>query len=116
MDEAERCTGIAFMDQGRVLFLDTPAGIKGRIAGELVEVTVDDYHAAAEVLRALPFVTSVEVYGDTLQVLVECAADCAGRISKALAAAGTPARSLRQGHVTMEVAFSELERGAGRRT
>ncbi len=31
MDEAERCTRIAFMDEGRILLHDTPAALKARV-------------------------------------------------------------------------------------
>lgn len=114
MDEAERCSHVGFLDDGRLRFLDTPDGIKRRIPGELVEVGVEDYHRAAEVLSSLTYVRSVEVYGETLQVLVSCpAAQCADDIAGVLREQGLTPRFVRAGRVTMEVAFSELERVAG---
>lgn len=113
MDEAERCTGIAFMDGGRVRYLDTPAGIKARVPGSLIEVFVDDDRRAAQVLRELPYVTSVELYGDALQVLVERGPDRVSDVTRALTVSGISPRSVRPGRVTMETAFSELERAGG---
>jgi ABC-2 type transport system ATP-binding protein len=114
MDEAERCTRVAFLDGGRVRFLGTPEDIKRRVPGELVEVGVEEYHSAAEVLRELGYVRSVEVYGDTLQVLVTgAAAQRAADLEGELRARGLSPRFVRPGSVTMEVAFSELERIGG---
>jgi ABC-2 type transport system ATP-binding protein len=113
MDEAERCTEVAFLADGAVRLVGTPDDIKRQVPGELLEVAVGDYHAAEEALRGLDYVRSLEVYGDTLQVLVSCpAADCADDVRDVLAKAGIAAE-VRPARVTMEVAFSELERGWG---
>ena len=39
MDEAERCTDIAFMDDGRIPHRGTPAEVKARVPGTLFEVS-----------------------------------------------------------------------------
>ena len=44
--------------------------------GSIIEVGVSDYHAAMPVLRAQSFVTSVEVSGEYLRVLVSADVDC----------------------------------------
>ena len=38
MDEADRCNEIAFMTQGRIILRDTPAGMKRRVPGRVIEV------------------------------------------------------------------------------
>jgi hypothetical protein len=102
---------VALMRDGRVMFSGTPQDIKTRVAGTLIEVGVADQRSAAEALRALPFVTSVELYGDELQVLVSCGAECVDEVRGALVASGEEPRFVRPGRVSMEVAFSQLEAG-----
>ncbi len=109
MDEAERCTEVAFMDGGRILLKDTVEGIKARVPGRLVEATVDDYHAAMPVARALPFVRSVDLYGDTLQIVVsEGSSAGVPEVETGLRAAGIEVSSIRAAEVTMEVAFARI--------
>jgi ABC-2 type transport system ATP-binding protein len=109
MDEAERCTEVAFMDGGRILLKDTVEGIKARVPGRLIEATVDDYHAAMPVARALPFVRSVDLYGDTLQIVVsEGSRAGVPEVETGLRAAGIEVSSIRAAEVTMEVAFARI--------
>ncbi len=88
MDEAERCNEIAFMTQGRIILRDTPAGMKRRVPGRMFEVAVSDYRRAMALVRSLPFVTSVEVSGELLRVLVGKSMDAAGARGRAAGGAG----------------------------
>ena len=69
MDEAERCGEIAFLEQGRILVRDTPAGLKARVPGRLFEVAVDDYQAAVRALGPLPGVLAADQYGELVRVV-----------------------------------------------
>jgi ABC-2 type transport system ATP-binding protein len=109
MDEAERCTRVAFMDRGHITLQDSPDGIKGRVPGSLVEVVTPDYHAALPVVQSLPFVLSADVYGQSLQVTVDAPAEAAARdIEGALRAAGVPVTHARPAAMSMEVAFARI--------
>ncbi len=58
LDEAERmCDRIAIMDGGKVIALDTPRGLVGRLGGDLV--MIDASSVPEDQVRALPFVTGV---------------------------------------------------------
>lgn len=109
MDEAERCDEIAFMTQGRIILRDTPAGMKRRVPGRVIEVDVSDYRAAMPLVRALPFATSVEVSGEHLRVLVtaECET-CEAEIRSAVEGAGLTLRNIRQAATDLEMAFAAL--------
>jgi ABC-2 type transport system ATP-binding protein len=64
MDEAERlCQRIAFMDQGRLLALDTPENLKRSMpAGELIELGVENFNeAVVPVIKSHELVISVEM-------------------------------------------------------
>ncbi len=56
MDEAERCDRVAFMDAGRIVALDTPAGLRQRLGEAVLRVSVyagsPARAAALETLRA----------------------------------------------------------------
>ncbi|WCO68734.1 ATP-binding cassette domain-containing protein [Iamia majanohamensis] len=51
MDEAENCDRIAIMDAGRVIALDTPAGLKASLGTDTVRLRTPDDAVAAEDLR-----------------------------------------------------------------
>ncbi len=109
MDEADRCDEIAFMTQGKIILRDTPAGMKQRVPGRVIEVAVDDYRAAMPIVRALPFVSSVEVSGDLLRVLVEKdGPDCADAVRSALAEAGMTVTHVTPTSTDLEMAFATL--------
>jgi ABC-2 type transport system ATP-binding protein len=111
MDEAERCTEIAFMNHGRIILRDTPEGVKSRVRGDVLEIGVADYRAAMLVLRALPFVRSVDAAGEILRVLVDATdrkSEFEDRIRAALTDAGFPVTMMRDGVADLEMAFATL--------
>ena len=108
MDEAERCTRVAFMDGGRIQLTETPTAIKASVPGRLFELVPDDPHAAIPVVRSVPGVTAVMVFGDALRVLVETPGPSAEDLKRATEAAGMHVSRAIETHIDMEVAFSFL--------
>jgi ABC-2 type transport system ATP-binding protein len=51
MEEAEHCHRIAIIDQGKIIALDTPDGLKRRIGGDALTLATDDDQAAEQFLR-----------------------------------------------------------------
>ena len=47
MDEAEACDRIAIIDNGKIIALDTPSGLKARLGGDVVTVSTEDNAAMA---------------------------------------------------------------------
>jgi ABC-2 type transport system ATP-binding protein len=89
MDEAEHCNRIGLMYGGRLVALDTPAGLKATaVAGEVLEIegTLDDDDEQA--IAALPGVREVAPYGARLHATVDSAARRAPQILAALRARG----------------------------
>src|SRR6266498_69211 len=64
LDEAERCSRVAFLHQGRLLALDRPAALRTTLPGTLFEVIVGDHRRAPDVLRGIPGVADVQMFGD----------------------------------------------------
>ena len=52
MDEAEHCDRIAVIDHGEIVALDTPAGLKSAVGGDVVTITTGEREAAATELRS----------------------------------------------------------------
>jgi ABC-2 type transport system ATP-binding protein len=109
MDEADRCNEIAFMTQGKIILRDTPAGMKERVPGRVIEVAVDEYRKAMPLLRAMPCVISLEVSGEMLRVLVaKDAGDCESDLRGALAGAGFTVHHVVPAPTDLEMAFATL--------
>jgi ABC-2 type transport system ATP-binding protein len=111
MDEADRCNEIAFMTQGKIILRDTPAGMKRRVPGHVLEVALPNYREAMPMVRALPFVKSVEVSGELLRVLVardEEYPNAEGELSGALRGAGFAIEHVRSAPTDLEMAFATL--------
>ena len=68
LDEAERCSRIALLHEGRVLALDTPSSLRRQLDGSLFEVVVDDPRASVDALAHLQGLASVQVFGDRLHI------------------------------------------------
>ena len=66
LDEAERCTRVALLDQGRLVALDTPTALRSSFPGTLLEVVAADVRAAHRVLRDRGL--RAQVFGDRLHV------------------------------------------------
>jgi len=114
MDEAERCTQIAFIDRGRIQNQGTPAQIKALVPGRLLEVLADDPRAALAALRELPEAISPHLFGDVVRVLWQLPDDPAQVIVPALTRSGVDGVQLRGTDMDMESAFAFLAETAAR--
>src|SRR5688572_14293586 len=68
LDEAERCTRVALVHDGRVLAADTPARLRTLITGPMLEIVSRDVGRDADLVRALPGVADVQIFGERLHV------------------------------------------------
>jgi len=68
LDEAERCARVALLHEGRTLAVDEPARLRTLIGGRILEVMAPGRRDAADVARALPGVTDVQVFGERLHL------------------------------------------------
>lgn len=110
MDEAELCTRVALIDQGRVKTVDSPAGLRSRFAHHLLEVRTNsrDPHLFAQVAGVL----DVSFYGYKYQIMVDDISLASENIEACLRDKGLALLSLRQVAPSMEdvfVLFAEKE-------
>ncbi len=87
LDEAERCTHVALLHEGRLVALDEPARLQASHAGCLVEVIADPHREAAVTLARIPGVTDVQVFGERAHARLDedAGPDAIARIEAALA-------------------------------
>ncbi len=68
LDEAERCARVAFLNNGRLLALDTPAALRSSLPGTLYEVMAPQHRRIAASLSGVTGVLSVQVFGERAHV------------------------------------------------
>jgi ABC-2 type transport system ATP-binding protein len=67
LDEAERCSRVALVHQGRVLAMDEPARLLTLISGRMLEVIAPG-RESARILRRLPHVADAQLFGERAHV------------------------------------------------
>jgi ABC-2 type transport system ATP-binding protein len=106
LDEAERCARVALLHEGRLLALDRPDALRATMPGALFEVIVSDHRRAPEILKRIPGVADVQMFGERAHVLMDRAAASAGdRLASALAASGLTVASVRPLAASLEDVF-----------
>ena len=110
LDEAERCSRVAMLHQGRLLALDRPEALRATLSGHLYEVIVSDYRRAAAILRQMPDVTpgviDVQMFGDRAHVRLSASdAEMTTRLTSLLTAADLEVTSIRPIATSLEDVF-----------
>src|SRR5262245_37117136 len=95
LDEAERCTRVALIHEGRALAIDEPAPLRTLSRGRMLELVTHGVDAA-DIVRGLPGVTDAQVFGERVHVTLDGdASDVEERFTRALqgtSLAGVPVR------------------------
>ena len=108
MDEAERCSRVALMNEGKLIVCDRPEKVKRMIEGELIALWPSDMRRALPLVSELEGVLEVQTYGDQLRIFANDAADVDGRIRETLASASIEIFDMRLTQPRMEEAFISL--------
>ncbi len=108
LDEAERCSRVALMHEGRMLALDTPGALRHQLAGEVIEVIARPQERAATLLSKIDGVSDVQIFGERLHVRLRVgSADVIDRIKQALASGEVQVASVRAVLPSLEDVFIE---------
>jgi ABC-2 type transport system ATP-binding protein len=110
MDEAERCSRVGLMYQGRMVVCDAPERVKAMTEGELVALWPSDLRRAQAVLAGLAGVLEVQTFGDQLRIFARDAEETIARVTTALDAVGVQVLDVRRARPRMEEAFVSLIR------
>jgi len=106
LDEAERCTRVALLHDGRLLALDRPDALRATLPGTLFEVIVGDHRRAPEVLKQIPGVTDVQMFGERAHVQMDRADAPPGELlASRLADAGLTVTGVRPLTASLEDVF-----------
>jgi ABC-2 type transport system ATP-binding protein len=108
MDEAERCTYLAFLSGGRISREGSPAEIKKVVPGMLFELATLHPRAVLAELAGTPDVLSAHLYGDVVRVLWTGDGRAERELTSRLVAANLPVTAIRPARVDMEAAFAFL--------
>jgi ABC-2 type transport system ATP-binding protein len=104
MEEAERlCDRVALIDRGRVVAIDSPAGLAQQVGGGQRLGFVPSGAFDDRLLTRLPEVKSVERHGQ--RVLVNGSGDLVSAVILTLASAGLTATDVQVESATLEDAF-----------
>ncbi|MBU0511069.1 MAG: ABC transporter ATP-binding protein [Chloroflexi bacterium] len=110
MDEADRCSTVGLMYEGRLVMCAPPQQIRAQIEGDLIKLYPDDWQTARALIVNLPGVLEVQTYGEALHVLVDSAKKRLPKIEKALKQQGIAYHGARLAPARMEEAFISLIR------
>lgn len=108
MDEADRCSRVGLMYEGRMVICAPPQEIRSRIQGEIIELIPSDWQAAQQLIATLPGVLEIQTYGESLHILVDSAKNRLPQITRVLDKQGISYRGERQTSARMEEAFISL--------
>jgi ABC-2 type transport system ATP-binding protein len=112
MDEADRCSRVGFLYQGRLLACAPPRVIRAAVGAQVIELQAAQGEWVAGVVQALPFVREVQTYGAALHLLVDHAEGRLKELERALRKAGVDVQRLRPAPLRMEEAFITMLRRA----
>jgi ABC-2 type transport system ATP-binding protein len=105
LDEAERCSRIGLMDQGELLISETPAAVKARVKGIVLELRTDSNQRGIKILEEMGSFRSLVLSGDQIHVLVDDAQESEKMIRRGLTSHGIEVLDLMSVKPTLEDAF-----------
>jgi len=105
LDEAERCHRVALMNQGKLLFLDTPARLKAQFSKGVLAILSSDARRLKSELEKSGGISSLILTGDGVHVAVDNPARRIPEIERQLTSAQVPITEMRQVVPTMEDLF-----------
>lgn len=108
LDEAERCDRLALLDHGVMIHCDTPAGLKARMPGAMIEIMAPDPRRLWDMVRTLPGVKEVLLVGTGVHAHVDDADRRLPEIAQALGAAGVAANRMARVSPSIEDLFVAL--------
>jgi len=106
MDEAELCTRVAFMHNGRITTCDTPQKLRSSYPYHVLELGTPERNVKKYLIGG-PFV-DINVFGNKYHLVVADAAEGMAQIHSVLGEAGIPVTSLTQIPPNLEDVFVAL--------
>jgi ABC-2 type transport system ATP-binding protein len=113
LDEAERCHRVALLHQGRLLFCDTPNGLKSKMRKGVVTIVSADPRKVRDVLKGADGISSLVLHGDGLRAVVDDGPRRAAAFESQLRGVGAPFDAIQQVAPTIEDLFVDAVSAQG---
>ena len=75
LDEAERCTRVALLHEGRLLAVDEPERLRDLMPGRMLEMMTGSTPGLLDMVRRMPGVDDAQVFGERVHVRLHDTAD-----------------------------------------
>jgi ABC-2 type transport system ATP-binding protein len=111
MDEADRCSRVGLMYEGRLVVCAAPQKLRDQVEGDLIELQAEDWQdwrAVLALAKTLPGVLELQTYGEAFHLLVDSAERRLAGIESRLEEEGIDYRSVRRATPRMREAFISL--------
>jgi len=113
LDEAERCSRVGLLNQGKLLACDTPKNIKQQVRAGILELRVDEARKAALFLRHELGFKTVNLFGDRIHLLTNTPKEDAEKITRAFQSRAIALDEIRSAPPTLEDAFISMLQTGG---
>jgi len=113
MEEAEYCNRLVLMNRGRVIALDDPAGLRGRMTEPILEIETGDPPHAVDALKRMEGVLEAAMFGRRVHVVVQDEATVRDAIPGAFARRDISLLGIRRVDPSLEDVFVSLVREEG---
>ena len=104
LDEAERCSHIALLHEGKLLAEGTPQEVKGLFKKSILEVTTSSSRNAVEILRKEGF-ENLSIFGEKVHIFTESPKQAAAKAREILQASGEEIVSVKAIEPSLEDVF-----------
>jgi ABC-2 type transport system ATP-binding protein len=108
LDEAERCSRVALMNQGKAISVNTPAETRKRMEGKVLEIVMERVRDGFRLLKGHPGLKEVQAFGDRLNVIVDDAPSGMREVERVLHQHGLGITSWREINPSLENVFISL--------
>ena len=88
LDEAERCTRLGLLREGRMLYCDTPSALKKLMPGEILGISSRQARRVHDLIKGRDGVKGAILMGDSVHVVVDSAARRTDELARSLAEDG----------------------------
>jgi ABC-2 type transport system ATP-binding protein len=108
LDEAERCDRVALLHEGRLVVIDAPEQLQGRLRNRVWSIRTDEPRRVRDWLRECPAVKSAVLFGDVVHVTVTDEEGAWDEARAGLEAAGFAPGEQRAVEPSLEDVFMDL--------
>ncbi|HOW35527.1 MAG TPA: ATP-binding cassette domain-containing protein [Candidatus Omnitrophota bacterium] len=108
MEEAERCSHIAFISQGRILKIGRPNDLKDEMTGTLLEVECSPLMKASSLFQKIAGVKGVTAFGTTLHLNTSDMERVKAEVLNAARSGGIDIKAMRPIGASLEDVFASL--------